>query len=81
MFEMKDENSILCLCSASSLSQGQLKSIGMTSEPLVESNEQSFDSEHLLKHSRCNNFISDGELMQWKGSRLTCESRLDFCYS
>lgn len=49
MFEMRDENSILCLCSASSSSQGQLKSIAMTSDRLVESNEQSFDSEHLLK--------------------------------
>lgn len=49
LFEMKDENSILCLCSASSLSQGQLKSISMTSDSVVELNEQSFDSEHSLK--------------------------------
>lgn len=45
---MKDENLILYLCSASP-SQGQLKSIGMTSDSVVEANEQSFDSEHSLK--------------------------------
>lgn len=67
---MKDENSIFCLCSASSSSQGQLQSIGMTSEPLVESHEQSFDSEHLLKHSRCNNFISNGEINVVEGEQV-----------
>lgn len=40
-------------------SQGQLKSIGMTSDGMVESNEQSFDSEHSLKNSDCNNFIGN----------------------
>ncbi len=45
LFEMKDENPILCQRSASSPRQGQLKLIGMTSDPLAESNESSFDSE------------------------------------